>query len=94
MDQKITIRIADRKYALTASSPENEELIRSAAAVINAKLEALTAALPGKSDVDRISLLALNLGIGMLTSKRECDSLKSLIRKMLEDTDSYLEKIK
>ena len=38
MDQKITIRIADRKYALTASSPENEELIRSAAAVINAKL--------------------------------------------------------
>ena len=77
MDQKITIRIADRKYALTASSPENEELIRSAAAVINAKLEALAAALPGKNETDRLSLLALNMGIGMLSSKRECDSLKS-----------------
>ena len=75
MDQKITIKIAERKYALSASSPEKEALIRTAAEGINKKLETLSASMPGRSELDKITMIALNLSITSLSQQREIEAL-------------------
>ena len=60
MEQKITIKIAERSYVLKASTPENEQLIRLAAEDVNKKLNAYMASFPGKSAEDILSFVALN----------------------------------
>ncbi len=93
MDQKITIRIAERKYALSASSPEKETLIRTAAEGINKKLETLAATMPGRSELDKITMIALNLSITSLSQQREIEAVKADLDKLVRDTDNYLENI-
>ena len=41
MDQKISIKIAERTFNLTAPTPEKEEVIRLAADAINRRLDQL-----------------------------------------------------
>ena len=91
MDQKITIKIAERKYALSASSPEKEALIRTAAEGINKKLETLSASMPGRSELDKITMIALNLSITSLSQQREIEAVRSGIDKLTRDTENYLE---
>ena len=43
MDQRITIKIGGINYTLKVPSPEKEELMRTAAELVNRKLETLTA---------------------------------------------------
>ena len=93
MGQKITIKIADRKYGLNASSPENEELIRSAAEAVNSRLNALTTALPGKNPLDLITMVALNMSIGVLSSQREVDAVKHEVQSAEQDLTKYLKSI-
>ena len=42
MDQKISIKIAERTFNLSAASPEQEEVIRLAAEAINRRLDSYT----------------------------------------------------
>ena len=93
MDQKITITIAERKYSLSASSPENETLLRTAAEWINRRLDHLNASSPGKSDLDKMTLIALNMAFGTLSLQKELDAAKSETAQLLKDTESYLDKI-
>ena len=93
MDQKITITIAERKYSLSASSPENETLLRTAAEWINKRLEHLNASIPGKSDLDKMTLIALNMAFGTLSLQKELDAVKSETGQLLKDTENYLDKI-
>ena len=93
MDQKITIKIAERKYALSASSPEKEALIRTAAEGINKKLETLSASMPGRSELDKITMIALNLSITSLSQQREIETVKASIDKLTRDTDNYLDNL-
>lgn len=93
MDQKITIKIAERKYALSASSPEKESLIRTAAEGINKKLETLSATMPGRSELDKITMIALNLSITSLSQTRELEAMRSDLDQLVRDTDNYLEHI-
>lgn len=93
MDQKITIKIAERKYALSASSPEKESLIRTAAEGINKKLETLSATMPGRSELDKITMIALNLSITSLSQTRELEAMHSDLDQLVRDTDNYLEHI-
>jgi cell division protein ZapA (FtsZ GTPase activity inhibitor) len=63
MDQKISIKIAERTFNLTAPTPEQEEVIRLAADAINRRLETFTRRNPGKNLVELMSMVALNEGV-------------------------------
>ncbi|MBQ1842175.1 MAG: cell division protein ZapA [Bacteroidales bacterium] len=94
MDQRITIKIGGINYTLKVPSPEKEELMRTAAELVNRKLETLTANLPDKSDLDKMSMIALNVAVSALVAQRQAESVKAEIDKLLKDTDNYLESIK
>ena len=93
MDQRITIKIAEREYVLKAPTPEYEELIRLAAATINKKLAAYSAKFPGKNMVDILSFVALNECIGTLSAQRRLESLGQEVQALQRDTDAYLDHI-
>ncbi len=91
MDQKITIRIADREYVMTASSPEREELIRLAASAVNSKLNGFQARYPGKNMVDLLAFVALNESVGSISLQRKLDAVRREAEVLKGETDSYLE---
>ena len=59
MEQKISIKIAGRTYNLTATSPEQEALYRTAAETINRRMAAFTQNHPGKTPADLMTFVAL-----------------------------------
>ncbi len=91
MEQRITIRIAEREYVLRAATPESEELIRLAAAAINRKISAYTAKFPGKNMVDILSFVALNESIGSITLQRKVDSMQQETASLAQELDTYLD---
>lgn len=93
MDQRITVKIAEREYVIMAPSPESEELIRLAASAINKKISAYTAKFPGKNMIDILSFVALNESIGSLSVQRKFEALNAEINNLKKDTDTYLENI-
>ena len=64
MDRKITIKLGEKEFKLTASSPQMEEAIRLAAGTINNRLKDYTTRHPGKPIVDMVWHLAVQLGYG------------------------------
>lgn len=94
MDQRITIRIADKDYALKASSPQQEELIRRAAASINRKIAAFSEKYPGKEMVDILSFVALNEAMGSFGAQQSVDAVKAETESLLKDISSYLDSSK
>lgn len=93
MDQRITIKIAEREYVMTAPTPEGEELIRMAAATINSKINGYLSKYPGKNMVDILSFVALNESIGSINLQRRLDSVRKEAEGIKAATDSYLKNI-
>ena len=94
MEQKITIRIADKDFVLKATGPENEELIRLAAIEINKKLAAYQAAFPGKALQDILSFVALNEAILALTAQRKLDDAAAEAADLGKSLEDYLSSLK
>lgn len=94
MEQKITIKIADKDFVLKATGPENEELIRLAAIEINRKLAAYQAAFPGKALQDILSFVALNEAVSAITAQRKLDDAAAEARSLGESMQSYLSSLK
>jgi cell division protein ZapA (FtsZ GTPase activity inhibitor) len=90
MDQKISIKIAERVFYLTASSPEQEEVIRLAADAINKRLENYTRRNPGKSTSELMSMVALNECACRIFLQRDLDARNSEVKQLEQDLDSYL----
>lgn len=90
MDQKISIKIAGRVYNLTASSPEQEELYRLAAEVINKRFNAYTLSHPGKTAADLLSLVALNETVVRLGLQKEMERFKEAEKTLQRDLEHYL----
>ena len=93
MEQKITIRIGEKKYAMTANSPEQEEIYRLAAASVNKMLSLYTDKFPGKDLTEILSFVALNESIGGITAKKKLDALMKDFETLENQTDRYLENI-
>lgn len=93
MDQRITIKIAEREYPMMARTPESEELIRMAAASINSKISGYLAKYPGKNMVDILSFVALNESIGSITLQRRLDEIKKEAEGINDATEDYLKDI-
>ena len=90
MDQKISIKIADRLFNLTASTPEQEEVIRLAADAINRRLDSYTRRNPGKTLTELMSMVALNECACRIMLQREADEGKAEARQLSEDMANYL----
>jgi len=90
MDQKISIKIAERTFNLTATSPEQEEVIRLAADAINRRLESYTRKNPGKTLVELMSMVALNECACRITVQRESEAGRKEAEQLGKDMANYL----
>jgi cell division protein ZapA (FtsZ GTPase activity inhibitor) len=90
MDQKISIKIADRIFNLTAASPEAEELYRQAADAINNRFAAFTRSHPGRTANDLLSLVALNETVVRLKLQKELERSATEEKELAADLERYL----
>ena len=90
MDQKISIKIAERTFNLTASSPAKEEVIRLAADAVNRRLEAYMRKNPGKSMIELMSMVALNECACRISSQRELEARQAEAEALGRDMANYL----
>ena len=93
MAQSINITIGGRKYPVKATSPENEALIRNAASEVNRKLEQYLEKFPGKTDVELLSFVALNVCKAHLLLKEEMSQLVSEGDTLADELKGYLDNI-
>ena len=94
MDQKISIKIAERTFNLTAPTPEKEEVIRLAADAINRRLETYTRRNPGKNLVELMSMVALNEGVCRINIQREMAAKEAEAEQLGKDMANYLARMK
>ena len=90
MDQKISIKIAERTFNLTASSPAKEEVIRQAADAVNRRLEAYMRKNPGKQLIELMSMVALNECACRISSQRELEARQAEAEALGRDMANYL----
>ena len=90
MDQKISIKLAERTYNLTAKTPEQEEIIRLAADAINQHLQAYTRRYPGKTMAELMPMVALNECVSRITVQRESSAQKAEAEQLGKDMANYL----
>lgn len=90
MDRKISIKIGEREFKLSASSPQQEEVIRLAAKTINNRLQDYTVRHAGKNILDIMSMVALNETVQRIVVQKELKLRDSDIDKLGEDLDRYL----
>ena len=90
MDQKISIKLAERTYNLTAKTPEQEEIIRLAADAINQHIQAYMRRYPGKTPAELMSMVALNEGVCRINIQRETAALKAEAEQLGKDMANYL----
>jgi cell division protein ZapA (FtsZ GTPase activity inhibitor) len=90
MDQKISIKIAERTFNLTAPTPEKEEVIRLAADAINRRLETYTRSNPGKTLVELLSVVALNECACRIALQREKAAQEAEAEQLGKDMANYL----
>ena len=90
MDQKISIKIAERTFNLTAPTPEKEEVIRLAADAIKQRLEVYTRSNPGKSLVELLSVVALTECACRITLQREKAAQAAEAEQLGKDMAIYL----
>jgi cell division protein ZapA (FtsZ GTPase activity inhibitor) len=90
MDQKISIKIAERTFNLTAPTPEKEEIIRLAADAINQHLQAYTRRYPGKSLAELMPMVALNECVSRITVQREKAAQEAEAEQLGKDMANYL----
>ena len=90
MDQRISIKIAERTFNLSASSPGQEEIIRLAADAINRRLETYAQRNPGKTLVELMSMVALNECACRISFQRDIDARKAEAEQLGKDMADYL----
>ena len=90
MDQKISIKIADRTFNLTAKDPEQEEVIRLAADAINQHYQAYSRRYPGKTLAELMPMVALNECVSRIGIQRETAAWKAEAEQLGKDMADYL----
>lgn len=91
MVQKISIKIAGRTYNLTANSPEQEELYRTAAETINRRMATFTQNHPGKTSADLMTFVALTETVIRLGLQKDMEQFKQQEAGLERDLARYLQ---
>ena len=93
MDQKITVKIADYSFSLVAKSPEQEEIIRKAAAHTDKQITSYQTKYPDTSIAKLFAMVALNMAVeNVAFSKRLQEQLKDE-EKLAKELQGYLDNI-
>ena len=93
MAQKITVKIVNANFNLSAATPEMEELYRRAAEIINQRFSVYTNTNPGKNVVEILSMVALNETVNRLGVQRELERREEQENSLRLDLDRYLKDI-
>ena len=93
MEQKIRIRIASREYDLKSNSPEQEEMIRKSALILNRMIDTYQSKYPRKDMIDILSFVALNQGISQISLIQKMEDMERESRELQAGIESYLENI-
>ncbi len=93
MEQKISIKIADRPYSLKATSEQQEELIRKAADDLNKRIRAYQNKLPGKGTVELLSFAALNVCMANINLQKQLNIVADDERALVKELEGYLDNI-
>ena len=92
MGQKITIRINGKKYELSAKTPDDEEIYRNAAKLVESTLSKYR--FPEKDTSELLTFVALNECIARLSARRMVESLENEVKALEKQTNTYLDGIK
>ena len=93
MAQNITIKLGERPYSLIATSPEQEQLIRRAAAEVNRRIREYQSKNPEGYMVDFMSFAALNLCMSLITLADQMNTRNSEEMMLVKELDGYLKNI-
>ena len=93
MAQDITIKLADKSYPFTAVSPEQEQLIRRAAAEVNRRIREYQSKNPEGYMVDFMSFAALNLCMSLITLADQMNTRNAEEMMLVKELDGYLKNI-
>jgi cell division protein ZapA (FtsZ GTPase activity inhibitor) len=93
MAQDITIKLADKSYPFTAASPEQEQLIRRAAAEVNRRIRDYQSKNPEGHMVDFMSFAALNLCMSLISLSEHMNARNAEEMMLVKELDGYLKNI-
>ena len=93
MAQNIKVNICDKEYSYVAESPEKEQLLRKAAEMVNEKFSGVNSSQSNRSVEDRLSIVAFNIALTLMTAKKKMALLGDEVNKLTELTDKYLNDI-
>ena len=93
MAQDITIKLANKPYPLTASTPEQEQLIRRAADEVNRRVLEYQAKTPEGQMLDFMSFAALNICMSYITLCEQLNGMNAEEKKMVKELEGYLKDI-
>ena len=92
-EQSIKIKIAGREYPLKVNSQDHEEVVRKAAEDINKITSIYQDKFPGKSLVEILSFVALNVCTSNITLNRQMKDLVDGEALLAKELEGYLENI-
>ena len=93
MAQSINIKIAEKTYPLKVTSPEHEELIRKAADDINRKVNYYLEKFPGKSMVEILSFVSLNVCMANFGLRKQLKEMSEEVDGLCGELQGYLDTI-
>lgn len=91
--QSITIKIAGREFPMKVSSPENEQVMRTAAEEVNATLAAYEQKYPGRTLDEKMIFVSLNLAMNKIRAQRRFAALSAEAEALKVETSDYLDGI-
>ncbi len=93
MEQKITIKIGEREYDLKSKSPEQEEMIRKAADMLNRMVTSYQVKYPRNNTIDILSFVAINQCISNISLQKKMEDMEKEITELGNGIDDYLKNI-
>ena len=93
MDQKITVKIADYNFSLVAKSPDQEEIIRKAAAHTDKQITTYQTKYPDTSIAKLFAMVALNMAVENVSFSKRLQELLKDEEKLAKELEGYLANI-
>ncbi len=91
MGQKISVKIVDRTFSLTAASPEQERVFRMAADSVTRRYQDLAQRFVGKQPVELMAMVALNESIGRIDAQSESRQAREDVSVISKELGQYLD---
>ena len=93
MDQKITVKIADYNFSLVAKSPDQEEIIRKAAAHTDKQITTYQTKYPDTSIAKLFAMVALNMAVENVSFSKRLQELLKDEETLAKELEGYLANI-